>query len=284
MIPSFWKRRTHGYTKLEATDHWRSIAPAGWESTVMASEEPKVFAAKQGRSIATWQLHDREGKPTLVYLKRHYRQPWRTRLAALFFPRRAWTPGLQEWHHLQWATEHGFAVPTALAAGEYLLPDGQLHGFIAIQELQGMVALHEAIPRAYDTMAPGDFRQWKRQLIRMLAEMSIALHRTDHFHRDWYLCHFYIPENWIGATQFPAHEQMYVIDFHRLIHKRWRRTFGIAKDLGQLLYSSDLPGISTRDRLEFWALYRKSVRWPRWLRWLSIRKWRLYQRHDKPHG
>ena len=57
-----------------------------------------------------------------------------------------------------------------------------------------------------------------------------------------------------------------------------------AKDLAQLLYSSDVAGVTARDRVRFWKLYRTG--WPgrapgNWLLPLVRWKWRLYQRHER---
>lgn len=53
------------------------------------------------------------------------------------------------------------------------------------------------------------------------------------------------------------------------------------KDLAQLLYSSEVPGVTVRDRLRFWKHYREGnwqqVSAPgRWLRSMVERKYRLY--------
>ena len=55
------------------------------------------------------------------------------------------------------------------------------------------------------------------------------------------------------------------------------------KDLAQLLYSTEIPGVSPRDRLYFWKKYRSpGPRRPgdRWLVRLVLFKWGRYRRHN----
>ena len=55
------------------------------------------------------------------------------------------------------------------------------------------------------------------------------------------------------------------------------------KDLAQLLYSSEVPGVDARDRLYFWRMYRgPGPRRPadRLLERLVLFKWGRYRRHN----
>src|SRR5262249_926059 len=70
--------------------------------------------AKQGRTIARWTLGTDERR-LVVYLKRHYRLPWRHGLLALLWPEGSWSPAMQEWEHLEWARAARLPVPGAVA-------------------------------------------------------------------------------------------------------------------------------------------------------------------------
>jgi Lipopolysaccharide kinase (Kdo/WaaP) family len=75
-----------------------------------------------------------------------------------------------------------------------------------------------------------------------------------------------------------------MIDLHRLGRHRLTAPWWQGKDLAQLLYSSDVPGVTARDRVRFWKLYRAGWqgRAPRnWLLPLVRWKWRLYERHAR---
>ena len=239
------------------------------------------FHAKQGRTIARWSLEAR-GQRLVVYLKRHYRLPWLHGLLALLWPNAGWSPALQEWKHLEWAKRKGLPVPEAVAGAEYIGPWGRLQSFLAVEELTGMVALHEAIPLAAARLDPVSFRRWKDGLVREMVSITLDLHRRRWFHKDLYLCHFYVAEEDTGRIP-DWHGRVRLIDLHRLSRHRftwlWKRT----KDLGQLLYSSDVDGVTARDRIHFWRSYlaadplgRAAARWLFWC--IRVQAWNYHRR------
>src|SRR5205807_2420776 len=145
-------------------------------------------------------------------------------------------------------------VPDVVAAGEFLRPLGKLQSMLAIEELSGMLALHQAIPLAARRLSDANFRIWKAGLAREMARLTRFLHERHYYHKDLYLCHFYMPETDTAAV--PAWPGLvHMIDFHRLGHHPLTSPWWRVKDLGQLLYSSDVPGVDIRDRLRFWRYY-----------------------------
>ena len=85
-----------------------------------------------------------------------------------------------------------------------------------------------------------------------------------------------LPETW--------HNRVATIDLHRLAHHSVTSAWWQAKDLAQLLYSSELAGVTARDRVRFWKFYRSQ--WPgtppsEWLVRLIKWKWRFYRRHAR---
>jgi heptose I phosphotransferase len=157
-----------------------------------------------------------------------------------------------------------------------------LQSFLAIEELTDMLPLHEAIPRAAQQLDPLTFRIWKAGLVRELARLARTLHDRDHFHKDFYLCHFFILR--ADITSVPTWtNRVFMIDFHRLAHHSVTRSFWISKDLGQLLYSSQVEGVDARDRLRFWHAYlgnRRRTWWGRWMRRIVRMRGRNYSKHN----
>lgn len=259
---------------------WRERHAADWPAdltpaAVMAADVRDRFHAKQGRTIARWAL---PGGP-VVYIKRHYRtgrlRGWLARFGL------AHSDAWQEADHLAWAERHGFRVPRVVAVGEHIGPWGQLQGFLAVEELTGMMPLHLAVPAACARLSPAAFAQWKRGLTLAVAAVVARLHGLHHFHKDLYFCHFYIPERLTTCVPATWADDLFAIDLHRLGHHPWRAAWFRMKDLAQLLYSSNVLGVTARDRLRFWRAYAGADhrRWT-WLQWLVLVRYRNYKRHN----
>jgi heptose I phosphotransferase len=244
------------------------------------------FFAKQGRSTGRLVLAA-PGEPArlVVYLKRHYRLAWWRGLLATLWPGGDWSPAMQEYNHLEWARKQGVPVPPPAAVGEMIGPAGRLSSFLAVEELTGMLALHEAVGLAQERLSPDDFRRWKRGLVAELARLARLLHDRHHFHKDLYLCHFFVHHD--DTARLPGEGgwrgRVFLIDLHRLGHHPWTWWRWLVKDLAQLLYSSMLPGVDVRDQVAFWKHYRGPGGrcWSsRWLLRAILFKWRRYCRHN----
>src|SRR5262249_16766233 len=102
------------------------------------------------------------------------------------------------------------------------------------------------------------------------------------YHKDLYLCHFYVPDRF--TKEIPVwHDQVYLIDLHRLRHQRFTWPIAQIKDLAQLLFSSSVAGVDDRDRLRFWCSYLGPERqswWAELLLWCILFKCRRYTRHE----
>lgn len=283
-VSSLWARLRRGVRLFRKRADWDRFAGEDWAQRIMNEPLTDREHHKQGRSIGRKILTD--GCDTLsVYLKRHFCLSRFTGLLATLFPGRVLAPGLQEWVRIRWAKEQGFSVPDAVAAGQFVGPWGKLQSFIAVKELHGMLPLHEAVPRAFRTLDPRAFARWKRGLTAELARVARELHSRKVFHKDLYFCHFYIPESFTRTVPSDWTKNVWMIDLHRLARQRVASTWWQVKDLAQLMFSSDVPGVTARDRLQFWKIYRAD--WPdgkcpgEWLRPLVRWKWGLYRRHNE---
>jgi heptose I phosphotransferase len=282
MKDGFWQRLVHGSRRVWQRRDWGEFVGPAWADHVMTVTVTDRFHAKQGRSTGRWILQKNDRR-LAVYLKRHYRLPWVSSTLATVWPRRGFSPAFQELRHLQWAARQGLPVPEPVAAAEYVGPWCRLQSVLAVAELVDMLPLNEAIPIAATSMDTAAFSRWKSGLIGEIARLARLLHQRRRYHKDFYLCHFYVHQNQIRA-EADWRRQVYLIDLHRL---RWHFLTGWlwqAKDLAQALYSSDVLGVTPRDRLRFWACYwgNQPRGWcTKCLRWLVMQKWRGYRRHKR---
>jgi heptose I phosphotransferase len=283
MSENLFHRLLHGVRRIRQQPRWSEFAGPDWPQQIMHVAGTDRFHAKQGRTIVRWELQS-GNRRLVVYLKRHYRLPWWSGLLALVWPGGNWSPAMQEWEHLQWARAQGLPAPEALAAGEFIGPWGKLQSFLAVEELTGMLPLHEAIPAAEARLDPRAFQRWKRALIDEMVSLTLDLHRRHWFHKDLYFCHFYIAVS--DTARLPDWRgRVWLIDFHRLGHHPWTWRWWRAKDLGQLLYSSHVPGVTARDRLRFWRAYLAADRLGWTARWIQrsarIRATNHQRHHDR---
>lgn len=260
---------------------WPQFVGENWAERIMHTDVTDDFHVKQGRSTGRWILNA-GGKKLAVYLKRHYELPWWHGLMSVLMPGRDWSPAMQECRNLEWAFQQGLPVPKVVAAGEFLKPWGKLQSFLAIEELIDMISVNQAVPMAAKQLDARTFRMWKAGLVREIARLARFLHDRNFFHKDLYLCHFFISR--ADITQVPTWtNRVYMIDFHRLAHHPYTRGFWISKDLGQLLYSSEVEGIDARDRLRFWRAYLgagRSTWWGRWFRRIVRLRGSRYSSHN----
>jgi hypothetical protein len=288
---TLWRRLFRGVRRLVQRPEWEEFAGTGWIDRIMGTPVTDRFNIKQGRSTGRWVLvtDGAAGAPTqelTVYLKRHHSLPWWHGWLAALWPRGNWSSALQEWEHLEWARRQGVPVPEGIVAGEFIGPRGRLQSFLAVRELTGMLPLHEAIPLAAQRLDAVTFVRWKRGLVTEVARLARLLHDRRRFHKDFYLCHFFIDAADLDHVPTGWRERVYLIDLHRLAQHRWTWWLWQMKDLAQLLYSSEIPGVDVRDRLFFWRAYRERGSAPlydRWLRYWIVLKWRRYRHHNARH-
>jgi heptose I phosphotransferase len=256
---SILTRLVRGTRWVWLSDAHRGSLPPDLAETVMDLDSTDRHHAKQGRSTARVRF-DAGSHVLSVYLKRHQRLPWPARLAALVFPQGRHTPGAAEWAHLERAKRLGIPVPEVVAAGESIGPWGRLSSFLMVAELTGCLALNEAMPTLIERLTAPELARLKRSLIAEMAQITATLHRHHLFHKDLYLCHFFL------NMSLPPARRLTLIDLHRLGEHRWTAVRWRWKDLAQLLFSTHgVPGIDDRDRLRFWKHYRRllGLRHPR---------------------
>lgn len=281
MIPwcvQIYRRLTKGQRWVWSAPEFREWITEDLDRRVMEIESSDRLHRKQGRSTCRLELESSRGR-LRVYLKRHERLSVGERIAGIVHFEGRHTPAGVEWRHLELARRLGIRVPTSVAAGERVERGGSVKSYLMIRELAGEDALHEVIPRAARTLPTREFRDWKRRMAGELAEVTCRLHRACAFHKDLYLCHFFVPVSDAGEPG----KSVTLIDLHRLRIHPWTSWWWRWKDLGQLLYSTvGVEGIEPRDLLRFWRRYRRGmgIRWPRVEAWLIEARAARYLKHN----
>jgi heptose I phosphotransferase len=151
-----------------------------------------------------------------------------------------------------------------------------------VAELSGCEPLHEAIPRLAASLDGPSFAALKRRLIAETARITATLHGAGLFHKDLYLCHFFLDIDRLGRSDGPS--RIVLIDLHRLRKHRLWPDWWRWKDLGQLLFSTDdVAGIDDQDRWRFWRRYCQLVglRWPSCQAWLVRFRAARYASHNR---
>lgn len=248
-------RLVRGTRWVWVSEDYRAALPPAVDESVMDHGAIDRQHSKQGRSTARLRFDSAWG-PLSVYVKRHERHSWLARLGALAYPRGRFTPASAEFAHLETARGLGIVVPDTVAAGESIGPWGRLRSFLIVAELTDRSALNECLPEVRARLAPAAFESWKRAMIAAMVESVARLHASALFHKDLYLCHFFVDP----APRDHTDRGLALIDFHRLARHRVGAPYYRWKDLGQLLFSSiGVEGITERDRLRFWMHYRRAL-------------------------
>ncbi len=196
---TLWQRWFRGVNWTWINEQYRARLPDDLGANVMTLESRDRFHAKQGRSTARVVLV-RADQPLAVYLKRHFRLPWPARLAALVDPGGKHSPAAAEWAHLERARQLGIDVPEVVAAGERIGPGAQLQSFLMIAELSGCEAVNELLPGLAQRLDARTFETLKRRVIAEMARITATLHAARVFHKDLYLCHFFLGHGCLASV------------------------------------------------------------------------------------
>ena len=197
---SFWRRLLHGGRRTWQRDDWPALVGADWASTIMQTDVTDDFHAKQGRSTGRW-LIEKNGQTLGVYLKRHYRLPWWSGLLAACCPWGQWSPAVQELRNLQWARAQGLLGSRTRGGRRVHRALGQIAEHSGRRRVDRHARSAPGHPAGQPATGPGTFRIWKKGLAQEMARLAQELHRRRFFHKDLYLCHFYIAR----ADTSPAH-------------------------------------------------------------------------------
>jgi RIO-like serine/threonine protein kinase len=148
--------------------------------------------------------------------------------------------GAREFQVLDALARDGFAVPRALAWCEERAFWRARRSCVVMELIPHASTLRERLAAA----DPAERRRWSGQLL----ELVVRLHERGWYHRDLYLQHVVVREDY-GE---PA--QLVLLDVGRARHELAPRTRWFVKDLAALLHSTPRV-VGVRERLRFLAAY-----------------------------
>jgi heptose I phosphotransferase len=162
-----------------------------------------------------------------------------------------------------------------------------MESFLITEEVEDAISL-EDLTRDWLNNPPAP--KLKRALINKVAAIARTMHQGGVNHRDFYLCHFLLKEEWLAAGNYDTAPPLHVIDLHRTqirsrVPRRW-----LLKDLAGLHFSSMDAGLTARDRLRFLTQYEKKplkqVLSDRSGLWSHVEKIarKLYRKHGTGQG
>ena len=209
--------------------------------------EGQIYRNFKGRKTLRFE-HDGKG----YFLKIHPGVGWGEIVKSLL-SLKAPVLGAKDEHDAILALERiGVQTMTIAGYGTRGSNPATMQSFIITEEIVNSISLEElALEGKYQALSP----LMKRSLIKKVAEIARTMHQNGVNHRDFYICHFLLPKNWLEQKRSDIDPPLYVIDLHRTqvrpkVPLRW-----LAKDMAGLHFSSMDAGLTMRDRLRFMCCY-----------------------------
>lgn len=234
--------------KLYLNEHLTSAWQGRDVFAVVDAIDGEIFRHKEGRKTLRFTLEDHN-----YFLKLHKGVGWKEIFKNLLQLRLPVVGAENEWRAI--AACHACGVDTLTTAGygkRGINPARQM-SFLVTEELSGVVSLEDYC-RPWREQPPT--YALKKALITRLALVCRRFHERGLNHRDFYLCHFLLPESAGCDPAGVADSPLYLIDLHRAqirhrVPRRW-----LIKDLASLYYSALDIGLTARDVVRFLRLYQ----------------------------
>lgn len=211
------------------------------------------------RAVATRQTVKVKFGQCYYFIKRHHGVGWLEIFKNWMTFKRPVVSARNEVAAIQALTDLNIPTTPYVAHGVQGCLPASLRSFVMTEDLGDIVTL-EDVAINWQTQRPR--LQYKRALIRQVAEIAGKLHAHGIYHRDFYICHFCFKRQDDG--QWPP--ALYVLDLHRVeIHRPPSVPMQI-KDLAALYFSAMDAGLSRGDWLTFYKHYYSA--WP-------VQDWRV---------
>lgn len=153
-----------------------------------------------------------------------------------------------EYRAIQRLQELGVATMTTIAFGQRGRNPARLESFIVTEELCNTVDLENYCA---DWSEDKPTYREKNNFITAISSISKTLHENGVCHRDYYLCHFLLHNDFPGKKKSGRLPNLSLIDLHRALIKRQLNQRWKIKDLAGLYFSAMDIGLTQRDIYRF---------------------------------
>lgn len=186
---------------------------------VMGFEGGESYREKAGRQTVRVEIRGLDGQPSAIYLKRHHEVDTDKLLDGLLHWRKPQTRADIEYRNIVRLQDHGLATATPVARGEDQRWGRRQDSFLMTEEIPDAEPADDYFRGRFALLTAGDRRDGrqsgalsasssamvqqrrrrdllhaKRQLIAAIARTARKFHGSGFYHRDFYLCHFFIRE------------------------------------------------------------------------------------------
>jgi len=142
----------------------------------------------------------------------------------------------------------GIGTVRPVAWGQRRVKPWTLESFFISEELPDAVPLDDFMSDRFTGTLSTERLAEKRRLARHVADLVRRFHEAGLNHQDLYCSHVFVGRG--------DERPLYLIDLHRVQHRRWLRHRWVVKDLGQLSGSTPDGVVTLTDRMRFWKRYR----------------------------
>ena len=219
-----------------------ALAPANGFDDILTLQG-KVFRELDGRRTLQF---ERGGKS--YFAKLHFGIGWAEVFKNLLSGRLPIVSARNEWLAIRHLEQHDIGTMTLAGCGERGRNPARIESFVLTDDLTDTVSLEDL---AFEWAKQQPSPLFRRAIIHELARIAGHMHRSGMNHRDFYLCHFLLPNNQREQPRVRLH----LIDLHRAQIRtatpyRWQ-----LKDMAGLYFSAMDAGFSRRHLLRFVRLY-----------------------------
>jgi len=278
--------------RLRVNEAFRPALEAAGLSTLdalMAFEGGETYRVGPGRRTVRAELADPAGAARVLYIKRHDRVPWQTKIRRMLSLGDPISIAEHEARNIVRLIDAGIPTVRCAAVGWEFTNGGRgERSCLVTEELAGAVQADIYCERQFGNARRGGGKTAaRRRWIRALARLARQFHGSGFVHRDFYLCHVLVRP--VGADDFVLHlmDLQRMMRFRRGVPGRW-----IVKDLAALVFSSwPSPATFVRsevftntDRMRFAREYFGTDRLSAAQKALvrrAVRKARRIERHER---